>query len=386
MGKVTRQDLIRAFPIKRISPDDGMAVTRDVWEDAHSYHRQRQQLYDLFSHGSGIVTGLEAEARDEPDSSVCIRPGIAVDSRGQVIVLPDEIKRYDFEDADGLLYLLLSYAETQPEYDVGRAEEGDPKYIHAKYSIGMSNQAADAFSVELARIRRYDGNVPIVNAQDPDHPGPNEIDLRFRQVIQPSFQEAATVAVCYVGEGRAERHGRGVSYLTRAMRHSSSYRAWADLDVPLASGLEYYTLVYLVGQGAFELIPGEMQVLYDYVVRGGTLFIESCRSESDGSDPAADAAFDDLLGSLGFKLTDLTSHHPLLVEPFLFAAPPPGFESLGTPGVRVGDGVIFSTCDYGCLWQGERRQITASREDIRAAVEWGTNVVAYALNRRRQVI
>jgi hypothetical protein len=183
----------------------------------------------------------------------------------------------------------------------------------------------------------------------------------------------------------AERHGHGASYLARAMHHSGGYRAWVDLDVPLASDLEYYTLVYLVGRGPFELAPQEMQVLYDYVARGGTLFVESCRSESDGSDPPADAAFDSLLGSLGFKLKDLTPDHPLLVEPFLFAAPPPGFESLGTPGVRVGDGVIFSTCDYGCLWQGKRRQSTASREDIRAAVEWGTNVVAYALNRRRQV-
>ncbi len=381
---MTRQDLIRAFPIKRISPDDGMAVTRDVWETAHNYHRQRQQLYDSFSHGAGIVTGLAVEARDEPDSSVCIRPGIAVDSKGQVIVLPDEIKRYNFEEADGLLYLLLSYAETQPEHDAGRDEEGDPKYIYAKYSIGMSDQAADASSVELARIRRHGANAAIVNAQNPDHPGPNEIDLRFRRVIEASPQEVATVAVCHLGEGTAERHGRGVNYLARAVQHFSSYRAWVDLNVALAPGLEYYTLVYLVGQGTFDLTPEEMRILYDYVVGGGTLLIESCRRESDDRDPPADAVFDSLLNTLGFKLTDLTPPHPLLLKPFLFAAPPLGFETLETPGVRAGDGVIFSTCDYGCLWQGKRRQITASREDIRAALEWGTNVVTYALDRRRR--
>jgi hypothetical protein len=73
------------------------------------------------------------------------------------------------------------------------------------------------------------------------------------------------------------------------------------------------------------------------------------------------------------------------VEPHLFAAPPPGFETDGTPKVVVGAAaagrVVWSMCDYGCLWQGERRGRAASREEIRTAMEWGANVVTYALNR-----
>ena len=85
------------------------------------------------------------------------------------------------------------------------------------------------------------------------------------------------------------------------------------------------------------------------------------------------------------KLAELPKDHPLLTEPFLFGAPPPGFETEGAPTVMVADGVIFSTCDYGCLWQGDRRNGTAAREAIRAAHEWGSNIVAYAIVRSEQI-
>jgi hypothetical protein len=52
--------------------------------------------------------------------------------------------------------------------------------------------------------------------------------------------------------------------------------------------------------------------------------------------------------------------------------------------VAVGEAAIFSTYDYGCLWQGEQRGGSASREAIRAALEWGSNVVAYAVSRRER--
>jgi hypothetical protein len=73
-----------------------------------------------------------------------------------------------------------------------------------------------------------------------------------------------------------------------------------------------------------------------------------------------------------------------LVEPFLFGASPPGYETEGAPTVSAGDGVVFSTHDYGCLWQGKRRDRAASREEIRSAVEWGSNIVAYAVERRKR--
>jgi hypothetical protein len=35
------------------------------------------------------------------------------------------------------------------------------------------------------------------------------------------------------------------------------------------------------------------------------------------------------------------------------------------------------------LWQGQQRDILPSREQIRSAVEWGANIIAYAAYRRQ---
>src|SRR6185436_18305260 len=96
----------------------------------------------------------------------------------------------------------------------------------------------------------------------------------------------------------------------------------------------------------------------------------------------ADAAFMDMLGSFGVKLADLATGHELLNSMVLFAVQPSGFETAGAPSVQVADGIVFSGADYGCLWQGEKRGGMPSREEIRAATEWGANIMAYAAQRR----
>jgi hypothetical protein len=155
-----------------------------------------------------------------------------------------------------------------------------------------------------------------------------------------------------------------------------------DDSVPLAPGLEAYSLVYLVGRDAFQLSADEMNAIYAYLQGGGTVLIESCRHGMPDGDPPADASFADLLASMGIEIEELQAGHGLLSDPFLFSAPPPGFETEGEPRVSVGGGVLFSASDYGCLWRGLRRDRAASREEIRAAMEWGGNIVAYAGQRR----
>ena len=99
------EELLQRYPTKRIKPVDGMAVTSEVWEEAHEYHRQSQGCHALFSHGPGILAGLEVIASDPPDTSVYILPGIAIDPVGQTIVLPQPVA-YDIgHEMEGLLYL-----------------------------------------------------------------------------------------------------------------------------------------------------------------------------------------------------------------------------------------------------------------------------------------
>jgi len=395
------------YPTKWIEPIDGLAVTAAVWKDAHDYHRQQQRFHALFSHGPGIVAGLNVVASDPPDSTLYILPGMAVDPHGEAIVVAQPVA-YDVGAAHGLQYLLLSYEQSRPRASGGHGpEEPEPLYVHAEFGIEVRSTLPDTPCVELARFRRQSHKSPLLNAHDVEHPGPNEIDLRFRRSQDPSSAgamqtTAASIAVTHAGEAKGKkshgnqdselRHGRGASYLARALRHHR-VNARVDVGVPLAPGLESYTLVYLVGCGAFQLSPDEMNALYSYLQGGGTLLFESCRRDAQGDNLPADASFSDLLASFGISCQEPLPGGNLLLEPYLFAAPPPGFETEGTPRVLVGTAagtgpqgeaqrsgqVIWSMCDYGCLWQGERRGRAASREEIRTAIEWGANLIAYAL-------
>ena len=48
------------------------------------------------------------------------------------------------------------------------------------------------------------------------------------------------------------------------------------------------------------------------------------------------------------------------------------------------EGARFSQADYGCLWAGDRRGGPASREEIRAAHEFGQNLLDWAAERARR--
>ena len=45
-----------------------MAVTAQVWEEAHEYHRQQLRFHALLSHRPGILAGLEVIASQPPGS------------------------------------------------------------------------------------------------------------------------------------------------------------------------------------------------------------------------------------------------------------------------------------------------------------------------------
>jgi len=86
------------FPKVKIKPFDGMSITADVWSQAHEEHRHARRAHTQFTHGSGIVHGLEVVANDPPNRYVFISPGVAVDTAGNVIELIEPVA-YDFGDS-----------------------------------------------------------------------------------------------------------------------------------------------------------------------------------------------------------------------------------------------------------------------------------------------
>ena len=86
---MTEPDFLKDNPTRRIKAVDGMAVTADVWEEAHDYHRRQAEMHARFGHGAGILTGLEVVASDPADTAVYIRPGVAIDHEGRTIVVAE---------------------------------------------------------------------------------------------------------------------------------------------------------------------------------------------------------------------------------------------------------------------------------------------------------
>ncbi len=251
------EDLLKQYPIRRVKPADGMAVTAAIWEESHEYHRRVQGLHTLFSQGAGILTGLEVIASDPPDTSLYILPGIAIDQIGQTIILPQPVA-YDLgHDLDGLLYLMLSYDESNPKADNGSQQEGDPLFVHGEFSIAAQAVLADVPGVELARVRRSNRESILLNAHNPIQPGPDEIDLRFRHEV--GAPPEVSIAVSYLGEVADKKHGRGVAHLAQALNHSGNYRLLVEDNVAIGPGIVTNTLIYLVGQGTFELGEGDMK-------------------------------------------------------------------------------------------------------------------------------
>ncbi|HRV96226.1 MAG TPA: hypothetical protein P5526_29000, partial [Anaerolineae bacterium] len=214
---MTVQELLENYPLKRINPFDGMAITSDVWQEAHDFHRRSHSFLTMLSHGSGIVVGLEVMASDPPDTSVYILPGVAIDPMGQVIVLPQPVS-YDIgDDLAGQIYLLIGYHESRPRSANGSQGEGEPLYVHTEFSITAQSELPDAPRVELARINRSSRTSIFKDARNPADPGPDEIDLRNRRNV--GAPPTVSIAVCYLGQVAPKKHGRGASFLAQILNY-----------------------------------------------------------------------------------------------------------------------------------------------------------------------
>ena len=371
-----KNEQLQALPTRRIKPIDGMAVTADVWEEAHTYHLRNQRAHAMLYHGSGIVTGLEVIASDPPDTAVYILPGVAVDPQGRTIVLSQPVA-YDIgQEMEGTLYLQLSHSESRPRADDGAGQADGPLYIRAEFSIAARTTQSGAPGVELARIQRQGREALFRDAPNPVQPSPNEIDLRFRCEI--GAPREISVAVCYVGKVKEKKHGRGALCLAQMLNRLDRYYVTVEDDARLAPGIEAHTLIYLVGEGTFELSSGQINGLTNYVNKAkGTLLLESI-------DTTSQKAFQSLLDAMNQKPEPLQSGHCLLTTPYLFSTPPAGFKPDSAAEVLVAPGIIVSSANYGPVWQGEIVQGAPSREHLRSAAEWGSNVLTYAWDRYRR--
>lgn len=367
---MSEENIFELFPQKRIKPFDGMEITAEVWEQSHAYHRQTQQAHNLVFHGSGIVSGLEVIASDPESQMIFILPGVAVDNLGRAIVLSEPIA-YDLgNEVEGPLYLTISHRESELVAAPATPAEA-PRYLQDEFLITARPSHPEVTSVELARFIRKNREAALTNAVIVAHPQVNEIDLRYRRLIQSSANRLLTAAVIYLGNVKQKNHGQGLTSLSQECKNSLHINLVVDDDKKFTPEVLDYSCIYFVAEGSFKLSDSQKSALKGYLDQNGFLFMESC-------DETAKAAMVSLCVELGMNLETVGRDNEILSNPYRFAAPCEGFEKEGT--LLAGKGIVMSTFDYGRLWFGESAQGNPTREVIRSGMELGANLLTHIIN------
>ena len=398
------KDIIK-FQLQRVNPFPGLTIDVDTWQDAHNYHRDQQKLHVLAFHNTGILGGLEVVANDPPDLSVTIRPGMGIDQEGNIIIV-SKAQRYNLQTREkGMIYLVIQFREV-PTGPYQPPEGGQPTRIMEAYRIQERETLPTEAYLELARIDFDPADPAIRNPKTPNNPGKNEIDCRFRQVTvagiqvqtQPlpatapepvktstvvervaTTQETITLGHIALGNAPKDLHYTGLQNLTREINRQYSFAVNLRENVVLDRRIKQCKILYLTGNGRFELSEQQQTVLGEFLKSGGTIFAEGCseprgETQSRGSKDFA-FAFNQLAGRLKCKLENVQRGHPLLSAVHVFSGVPQGAE---TGMLLEGGHMIYSGSDYGCAWNGGYPDNPLTRDIIRGSVEIAVNTAIFA--------
>jgi len=360
------------YPKKHLLPYDGMSITADVWREAHEYPVQMQHAHQAFLHGVVILQGMDVVASDPASSVIYIMPGVAVDTAGRMIVLPEPLA-YDLGDKiEGHLKLFLLHREVKVQSQQDEGANG-PAYIQDEFVIVARPDELDVPYVELARIYRKDVKSAIVDAEDPHAPQPNSIDLRFRQPVRVAQQEQVCAGVCYLGEVPEQDYHLGLVHLDSLLSSVSSHRLVVDKEMPLEENIFNYPLIFLVANPAAKLEKKQADLLQNYLQNGGKMLVEFSSAPDETS-------LNTLFKPAGLKFKNLDHTHPIFSTPHLFIEPPKGsFLKDGITVWSAEDVVLGTNGGYGKVWSGQVSKKDFDRGELRNALEWGANLLDFLL-------
>ncbi len=433
-----QRDYPRLEGFERLQITDGLPITAERWQQAHGYHRHRQNFHYQALYQPGIVYGLGVTpVPDQPDGRLLqVQPGIAIDVQGNPIIVPrPEEFRIASDPPVGqtlLVYLVVSYVDPDTLRRTTAAKTVVETFrIVEKLHLGPED-------VELCRIHIQSGATQIQAPTQVFAPALNQLDLRDRRFPQPHAQ--GMVQVGMVSDAPDPETQRGIRDLLRSLpglypvlQGLPTIPTWSPQSLGRMTTLDChllhlpYRLLPLLSQPA-------LQSLKAYVAQGNVLLVVADFSDANlltlldiGRElrlGLAEAERDrDLLDQIGPQLQaevqenqreiaqrlaefqqpfaaiaqklggaplpadagaaanegDPEDDHPLRCQPFLFSQLP---TRLGHP-IRVKNwgGVVLMVGDLCRSWGGDPR-LEQPREVLRSAQEWGVNLLQFAVQRR----
>jgi hypothetical protein len=379
--------------IKRINPFAGLIIDADIWREAHEYHRNQLKLHVQAFHNAGIVRGLGVKADSPPSLSVTIEPGIAVEPAGNMIVVPQP-QRYHFQTRKrGVIYLIIQFREI-PVGPLQPPNGGQPTRILEAYSIQECDQFPTEPFLELARIDFDPTMATVKDAASVTSYNKNEIFLSYRiEAKPPQIEKIVTSGVENTGEAKPsirlghmvmgnaakQLHTAGLKSLLREIKYQYNFEVDFEENTPLTNDIDRFDVLYLTGNGRFELAPEKQKILENYLQTGGIILADGC-AVGEGEEGIKMArefglAINNLAIQFKYRLGTMQRQHPLLSAIHVFTEAPRGAQSAT---FLEGGPMFYSGNDYGCAWQGGYPNASLPREVIRAAFELGANVLAYA--------
>ena len=223
-----------ARQFRRVNPYPGLMVDAQIWEEAHEYHRDQLRLHHLALHGWGVIQGLEVTLVKGAENTVRIEPGLAIDSAGNFLVVPEgQVYRLMTRNR-GVVYLVLQFREALVNGRAGGGADGQPTHILEIYRIEERDRLPNEPYIELARVDFDPGQGALAAARNAEKPGVNELDLRARVVVGAARspvvfaptapappaalpQPEGAPAAQGTGERRAESAGPAVEELSRRL-------------------------------------------------------------------------------------------------------------------------------------------------------------------------
>lgn len=374
-------------PVSGIRPFDELPIDAAIWEEAHSYHTTHRRLHLLGNHRPGIVSGLEVTLSATAQNRVTVAPGVGIDRQGNLLLLPEPVSL--LMEEQGMLYILLTYQALADRNSAVSAGGGEQYYrVIEGRDVRATRDLPKTPYLELGRIYRTKADEPARPPKDSYDPGSNELNLLHRLPAFPAcVADGGVGELAYVPQrdklaGKPNR--AGLVLMTRAANQNGLHTDFVGPVNVQRTDRRDLLLLYMAGNQPFaplgdEAIAGLRKLLSE----GAVLLGESTDTGSGGNE--WQAGFFALAQSLGADLKPMDNYAPLLTAHHVFSASPPG--ASGGKTTFVGDaqmGVLFGNHNWGGLWQGQADP-APSREAIRAAQEWGVNVLVWAGQRRQQI-
>jgi hypothetical protein len=425
-------------PFQRLQVNDGLLITAARWQQAHSYHRVRQNIHYQALNQGGIVWGLGvcliAPPTDVADEYrdrrwLKIQPGLAIDGNGNPIVVPQSMnfRIASAPPEQGLQFVYLSIRYIDPD---GLEGQSDRDLVTETFRIEETATPPHGTQIELCRILLQPGDVQLQPTLDVLAPGVNQLDLRDRPTVQT--RAPLEIKVVFYDRGLAPDTINSIG-----SRFASLFSAFPALYSPM-QGITLAPaslnpeqlrslapdLLYLTYSQCLSLTPSEQETLRQYLATGALVFAEisaqeariaefsimreqlgtaiatlspkpefaEIRQELEAERIAMDTLIHQQVFDLCLPMQDMAERmgmpqeppvpfsHPLRNQPFVFSQFP---LIEGCPiHLKTWGGVVLAIGSISKAW-GIDDRVSVSRETIRAAQELGINLLYFAWRRHR---